>query len=125
MFMICSYDVRPARESTMDNRISQIRKQIRALRVSMLEAEAVMREQINRDEECSFVAEEILKMRVVMSLLVEERSLLGDREPILVDSFFIRHRRPAIKPVAVAKRRSPPAGKRHLYPAACNSNNSA
>lgn len=86
----------------MDNRINQIRKQIRALRVSMLEAEAVMRAQINRDEPCSFVAEEVLKMRVVMSLLVEERSLLGDREPILVNSVVIRHR-PAAKPVAVVK----------------------
>ena len=95
----------------MDNRINQIRKQIRALRVSMLEAEAVMREQINRDEECSFVAEEILKMRVVMSLLVEERSLLGDREPILVNSVVIRPRRPAVKPVAVAKRQPVPAAK--------------
>lgn len=90
----------------MDNRINQIRKQIRALRVSMLEAEAVMREQINRDEECSFVAEEVLKMRVVMSLLVEERSLLGDREPILVNSFVIPLRRPAVKPAAVVKRPS-------------------
>ena len=95
----------------MDNRISQIRKQIRALRVSMLEAEAVMREQINRDEPCSFVAEEILKMRVVMSLLVEERSLLGDREPILVNSFVIPHRRPAAKPAAAVKRQSVPAEK--------------
>jgi hypothetical protein len=95
----------------MDNRINQIRKQIRALRVSMLEAEAVMREQINRDEPCSFVAEEILKMRVVMSLLVEERSLLGDREPILVNSFVIPHRRPAVKPAAVVKRQSVPAEK--------------
>ena len=37
----------------MDNRINEIRKKIRALRVSMLEAEAIMHEQINRDEECS------------------------------------------------------------------------
>jgi hypothetical protein len=100
----------------MDNRISQIRKQIRALRVSMLEAEAIMREQINRDEECSFVAEEILKMRVVMSLLVEERSRLGDREPILVNSVVIRHR-PAVKSVAVVKRQSAPAEKRDTEPA--------
>jgi hypothetical protein len=92
----------------MDNRISQIRKQIRALRVSMLEAEAIMREQINRDEECAFVAEEVLKMRMVMSLLVEERSLLGDREPIVVNSVVIPHRRPAVKPAAVVKRRSVP-----------------
>jgi hypothetical protein len=97
----------------MDNRINQIRKQIRALRVSMLEAEAVMREQVNRGEECSFVAEEILKMRVVMSLLVEERSLLGDREPILVNSLVIRHRRPAVKPAAFVKRQSVSAEKRH------------
>jgi hypothetical protein len=40
----------------MDNRISQIRKKIRALRVSMLEAEAVMHEQVKRDEDCSCVA---------------------------------------------------------------------
>ena len=101
----------------MDNRISQIRKQIRALRVSMLEAEAVMREQINRNEECSFVAGEILKMRAVMSLLVEERSRLGDREPILVNSFVIPHRRAAVKPAAAVKRQSVPAEK-HVRSAA-------
>ena len=76
----------------MDNRISDIRRQIRALRASMLEAEAIMREQINRDEGCSFVAGEILKMRTVMSVLVRERTGLGDREPILVNSFFLPRR---------------------------------
>ena len=85
----------------MDNRINEMRKQIRALRVSMLEAEAIMHEQINRDEDCSFVAGEILKMRGVMSLLVEERTRLGDHEPILVNSFFVPRRRPAVKPLAV------------------------
>jgi hypothetical protein len=85
----------------MDNRINEIRKQIRALRVSMLEAQAIMHEQINRDEECSFVAGEILKMRVVMSLLVEERTRLGDHEPILVNRFFIPRRLRAVKPLAV------------------------
>jgi hypothetical protein len=84
----------------MDNRISEIRKQIRGLRVSMLEAEAIMREQINRDEGCSFVAGEILKMRMVMSVLVRERAVLGDREPILANSFFVPRRAPAPRPVA-------------------------
>ena len=84
----------------MDNRINDIRRTIRALRVSMLEAEAIMHEQINRDEDCSFVAQEILKMRAVMSLLVKERTALGDDEPILVKSFFIPRRRPTRKPVA-------------------------
>ena len=79
----------------MDNRINEIRKQIIALRVSMLEAEAIMHGQISRDLDCSFVAEEVLKMRAVMSLLVAERTRLGDHEPILVNSFFIPRRKPA------------------------------
>lgn len=84
----------------MDNRINEIRRQIRVLRVSMLEAEAVMHERINQDQECSFVAGELLKMRTVMSVLVCERESLGDREPIRVNSFFIPRRPPAPKLVA-------------------------
>lgn len=92
----------------MDNRINEIRKKIRALRVSMLEAEAIMRDQISQDQECSFVAGEILKMRAVMSALVRERASLGDNTPILVKSFFIPRRAPTPKPAAVR------AVKRHL-----------
>ena len=100
----------------MDNRVSEIRKQIRALRVSMIEAEAIMREQINRDDDCSFVAEEVLKMRVVMSLLVEERTRLGDYEPILVNRFMIPRRAPYVKPVAEKLAALRPV-KRRLVPA--------
>lgn len=96
----------------MDNRINETRKQIKALRVSMLEAEAIMREQINRDEDCSFVAEEVLKMRTVMSLLVEERTRLGDREPILVNFAFIPHRASAQRPARIVKRHLLPAENR-------------
>jgi hypothetical protein len=85
----------------MDNRVNEIRRQIRALRVSMLEAEAIMHGQINWDLDCSFVAEEVLKMRAIMSLLVEERTRLGDHEPILVNSSFIPRRGPAAKPIAI------------------------
>jgi hypothetical protein len=56
----------------------------------MLEAEDYMREQINRDEECSLVAEEILHMCAVMSELVRQRAELGDREPILVNHVIPR-----------------------------------
>jgi len=79
----------------MDNRISEIRRQIRALRVSMLEAEAIMRQQINRDEDCAFVAGDLLKMRLVMGRLVEERGMLGDREPIIVHTSVTPRRRAA------------------------------
>ena len=90
----------------MDDRISEIRKQIRALRVSMIEAEAVMREQVNRDQECSFVAGEILKMRAVMSLLVRERRSLGDNEPIRVNCFFVS--RPTAPGPSPPSREAPP-----------------
>src|ERR1700694_1423851 len=55
LFTVRSYAARPARRTAMDNRINEIRRLIRALRVSMLEAEAIMRAQINQDQECSFV----------------------------------------------------------------------
>jgi hypothetical protein len=83
----------------MNNKINEIRRKIKALRVSMLQAEALMHEQISRDEECSEIAGEILMMRKAMSLLVRERSALGDREPILVNSFFIPRRIPVEKPM--------------------------
>jgi hypothetical protein len=78
----------------------------------MLEPEAIMHDQINRDLDCSFVAEEILKMRVIMSLLVEERTRLGDSEPILVNRFFIPRREHYVKPIGAVK-----LAKRRLVPA--------
>lgn len=78
----------------MDNRISEIRRVIRALRVSMREAEAIMHEQIKRDEDYTFVAQEVMKMRTVMSKLVQERTRLGDSTPIVVNApCFIPRRR--------------------------------
>ncbi|MCK1396001.1 hypothetical protein [Bradyrhizobium sp. 1] len=85
----------------MDNRISEIRRVIRALRVSMRGAEAIMHEQINRDEDCTFVAGEVLKMRTVMSGLAQERAALGDTDPIIVASLFVPRRRPTPSRVAM------------------------
>jgi hypothetical protein len=83
----------------MDNRISEIRRVIRALRVSMREAEAIMHEQIKRDEDCTFVAREVMKMRTVMSELVQERTRLGDTAPIVVSASPFIPRRPAARRV--------------------------
>ena len=41
-----------------------------------------------------------MKMRKVLSVLVRERERLGDREPILVNSFFVPQRQSAPRPVA-------------------------
>jgi hypothetical protein len=88
----------------MDNKISEMRKKIRALRVSMLEAEDVMHDQIRRDEECSEVARQILTLRAEMTALIRERAILGDREPISV-SFSPRRTMPVTTGVRPAKRR--------------------
>lgn len=92
----------------MDNRISEIRRVIRALRVSMREAEAIMHEQINRDEDCTFVAEEVMKMRAVMSGLAQERVALGDTDPIIVASLFVPRRRPTPPRVRLELRHAVP-----------------
>jgi len=92
----------------MDNRINEIRKVIRALRVSMIEAETVMREQIARDQDCSFVAQELLKMRTVMAELVREKQTLGDRSPIHVNN--------GSAPRAARKPPFAQPAKRHLAP---------
>jgi hypothetical protein len=68
----------------MDNKISEIRKKIRVLRISMLELGDVMRDQIRQDKGCSDVAGQILSMRAEIARLVGERAILGDREPISV-----------------------------------------
>ena len=88
----------------MDNKISEIRKKIRCLRVSMLEAEDVMHDQIRRDEECSEVAGQILVMRAEMARLLRERTIFGDREPISV-SFVPRRKVPVTAVARPAKRR--------------------
>lgn len=58
------------------------------------------------DLKCSFVAGEILKMRAVMSGLVRERAVLGDREPILVKSFTIPRRPLAARDLSLLVRQS-------------------
>jgi hypothetical protein len=97
-------------EQAMHNRISEVRRLIRTLRVSMLEAEAVMRGKINRDEDCSFLAGEILKMRAVMSGLVGERAILGDNEPIVVNGASIPGRARAPLPAVARSAKRPSAG---------------
>lgn len=94
----------------MDNRINEIRRIIRALRVSMREAEAIMHEQVNRDEDCTFVAGEVMKMRTVMSGLVQERAALGDTDPIVVASLFVPRRKPTPPRLRLERPRLVPPG---------------
>jgi hypothetical protein len=90
----------------MDNRINENRKKIRLLRTQMLEAEAAVRGQIGRDEDCSENALALMAMRVEMSDLSKERARLGDdKEPILVERLMHQRRPPAVKPVVIPAKR--------------------
>jgi hypothetical protein len=84
----------------MDNRINENRKKIRLLRTQMLEAEAAIRAQIGRDEDCSENAIALMAMRAEMSELSKERALLGDdKEPILIERLMRPRRAPAARPM--------------------------
>jgi len=92
----------------MDNRINENRKKIRLLRAQMLEAEAAIRGQIGRDEDCTETSLGLMAMRVEMSELARERARLGDdKEPILVERLMHPRRAAAVKPMS-------PAVKHHL-----------
>src|ERR1700753_3468710 len=97
--MICSYGGRPPRRTAMDNRINENRKKIRRLRTQMLEAEAAIRGQIGRDEDCSESSIALMAMRMEMSELSKKRAVRGAaREQILIER-LMRPRRPAARPM--------------------------
>ncbi len=61
----------------MDNRLNKIRKEMNALRADMLRLEGVMRDQINRDRDCTESAVRLMAMRREISMLVHEWTQLG------------------------------------------------
>jgi hypothetical protein len=67
----------------MDNRLNEIRRKIRFLRAEMLRVGDIMRKQINRDEECSEAAVQLMAMRTTMLGLIGERNSLGGSERLL------------------------------------------
>ena len=67
----------------MDNKLNEIRRKIRFLRSEMLGAEDNIRQQVNRDEDCSEAAVHLMAMRVAMLGLIGERNRLGGEERLL------------------------------------------
>jgi hypothetical protein len=87
----------------MDNGINENRKKIRLLRTTMLEAEAAIRRQIGRDEDCTENSLKLMAMRAEMSELSKERARLGDdKEPILVARLMRPRRAAAPQPAFLA-----------------------
>ena len=67
----------------MDNKLNEIRRKIRFLRSEMLGAGDTIRQQVNRDEDCSAAAIRLMSMRVAMLGLISERNRLGGEERLL------------------------------------------
>ena len=67
----------------MDNKLNEIRRKISFLRSEMLLIEAIIRKQVNRDEDCSAASMQLMAMRVVMLGLIAERNRLGGEERLL------------------------------------------
>ena len=67
----------------MNNKLNEIRRKISFLRQEMLSAEATIRNQVNRDEDCSEASMQLMAMRVVMLGLIAERNRLGGEERLL------------------------------------------
>jgi len=67
----------------MDNKLNEIRRKIRFLRGEMLGAGDHIRQQVNRDEDCSVAAVRLMSMRGAMLDLIRERNRLGGEERLL------------------------------------------
>ncbi len=88
----------------MDNRLNEIRRKIGFLRTEMLRFEKTIRQQVNRDEDCSDASMQVMAMRVVMLGLISERNRLGGEERLLnVDERLkVDHRAVSRKPLKAA-----------------------
>jgi hypothetical protein len=67
----------------VDNKLNEIRRRIRFLRADMLRAEGHIRYQVNRGEDCSEAAVDVMAMRVTLLGLISDRNRLGGEERLL------------------------------------------
>jgi hypothetical protein len=80
----------------MDNKINEIRRKISVLRAKMLDAEDSIRDQINRDLDCTETSLQLMEMRREMVSLIRERDALGGWEkcPNIAERLKENYRRP-------------------------------
>jgi hypothetical protein len=67
----------------MDNRLNGIRRKIIFLRAEMLREEDSIRQQVNRDEDCTEASLRLMAMRSSILGLIAERDKLGGSERLL------------------------------------------
>jgi hypothetical protein len=67
----------------MDNQLNEIRRKISFLRTEMLRTEDAIRQQINRDRDCSEASLQLMAMRTTLLGLIGERNSMGGCERLL------------------------------------------
>jgi hypothetical protein len=83
----------------MDNRINEIRRRISALRAGMVRVEAVMRNQINHDLDCTEAGTRLMAMRAEMASLIADLKAAGGVDPLpTVEERLKENYRPPQKP---------------------------
>ena len=81
----------------MDNRLNKIRKEMGVLRADMLRAGEVIRDQVNRDQDCTETAQHLMALRATMTALVREWTLLGGLAHLPTVEEWLKERRGPIK----------------------------
>ncbi|WGR92119.1 hypothetical protein MTX26_17925 [Bradyrhizobium sp. ISRA443] len=87
-------------QEAMDNKINEIRRKISALRTEMTLVEAAIREQVNRDLDCSEASYRLMAMRAeVAELIVRWKAAGGgDHLPTVRERLSRSHGdRPAVR----------------------------
>jgi hypothetical protein len=78
----------------MDNKLNEIRKQIRNLRAQMTEVENQIRLQVAHDMECSEASFRLMAMRQELVALIRQRNAVGGAEtcPTIAERLASHHR---------------------------------
>jgi hypothetical protein len=78
----------------MDNRINEIRSKIKILRAEMLDVEDSIRDQINRDLDCTDTSLRLMALRRELVTLLQHRKIAGDddRCPTVEERLKENHR---------------------------------
>jgi hypothetical protein len=66
----------------MDNRINEIRRKISALRAQMANGEAVVRDLVNNDRDCTEAARRLMAMRAELRVLIARWKAAGGGEAL-------------------------------------------
>jgi len=82
----------------MDNRLNKIRKEMNLLREEMRRVEAVMHEQIARDQDSTEAAVRVLEMRMQLAAKVAEWTALGGLAILPTVEERLKEKRPPTRP---------------------------